>query len=555
MKHLFSLKHSKPMACHHKILYIAILFLAATQVASAQNDKVTGSVDIYKDFDARLLESNKINLSPSLPPIDTNTKKQDYIIPPRPLSIAYDAPKLRPLGMKSGKKEDTYNGYAKLGAGVPKSFWGEAGYYFSSGKKFDAKAWFRHHSLNAEKSVENQRFFNNDALINANVYLSENLAVEGNLGYSYDRYHYYGYNIDTLSFSEERTRQEFKMLNIGGRLYNSERTDADLNFSVAPRFYLLNDYYSNKETGFDLGLTATKWFDEKHPLRVTIRPDLTSFDDTSKQKLNNIYLQPSFTFHSDIVKIKVGGNFASNRDEFKIFPDAEITLRVVGNGFQIFGGAGGDLRKNTYRSMSEYNPFLYIRGTKLRNTEYRNFYAGIKGDFGFLEYSGQLSYATANDLALFQTDFQPSGLTRFNTVYDTAKITNIQGTVKVHPFDALIITGTLSQNITFNLNNEDEPWGLPRLEGNFNGVLTVLEGKAKLRGGLYIADGIWFRDVEGITRQKNALFDLSVGGNYYFSDNIGAFLDVNNILNNKRERWFNYPVVGLNFMAGITARF
>ncbi|MCB0575696.1 MAG: hypothetical protein KDC61_14150, partial [Saprospiraceae bacterium] len=226
---------------------------------------------------------------------------------------------------------------------------------------------------------ENQRFFNNDALIGANVYVSENLAVEGNLGYSFDRVHFYGYNVDTLSFSEERTRQDYKMLNLGGRVYNSERNDADMNFSVSPKFYLLNDFYSNKETGFDFNLSATKWFDEKHPLNVTIRTDLTTFDDTAKQKLNNIYLQPNFTFHSDILNIRVGGNFASNRDEFKIFPDAEITLRLVGNGIQIFGGAGGDLRKNTYRSISEYNPFIQIRGAKLRNTEYRNYYAGIKG--------------------------------------------------------------------------------------------------------------------------------------------------------------------------------
>lgn len=543
------------MTFHHKSLFIAMALLAASQVVVAQDDKVTGSVDIIKDFDARLLESNKVNLSPTLPPIDTNTQRQDYIVPPRPLAIKYEAPKLRPLGMKAGKKEDTYNGYAKAGGGVPKTFWGELGYYFGSGDKFDGKVWFRHHSLNAEKSVENQRFFNNDGLLNANIYLSDNLAVEGNIGYSFDRFHYYGYNLDTLSFSEERTRQDFKLITVGGRVYNSERTEADLNFSVAPRFYLLNDFYSNKESGFDLGLTATKWFAEKHPLRVTIRPDLTTFDDTSKQKLNNIYLQPSFTFHSDIVNIRIGGNFASNRDEFKIFPDAEITLRLVGNSIQVFGGAGGDLRKNTYRTMSEYNPFIHIRGTKMRNTEYRNYYAGIKGDFGFLEYTGQFSYATANDIALFQTNFQPSGLTRFSTVYDTATITNIQGTVKIRPFDALIVTGTLSHNLSFETNQEDLPWGLPKLEGNFNGVLTVLEGKAKLRGGLYIADGIWFRDIEGITRQKGALFDLSVGGNYYFSDNIGAFLDVNNILNNKRQRWFNYPMVGLNFLAGITARF
>lgn len=539
----------------HKSLLLAFALTAGMQALFAQDDQVTGSVDIYKDFDARLLESNKINLTPTLPPIDTTTKKQDYIVPARPLSVSYESPKLRPLGMKAGKQDKSYNGFAKAGAGVPKAFWGEAGYYFGSGDKFDGKIWFRHHSLNAENSVENQRFFNNDALLNGNVYITENLAVEGKVGYSYDRVHFYGYNLDTLSFSEERTRQEVKILDLGGRLYNSERTDIDLNFSVAPKFYLLNDYYSNKETGFDLNLGAAKWFDEKHPLRVNVRIDLTTFDDTVKQKLNNIYLQPSFTFHSDIVRIRIGGNFASNRDEFKIFPDAELTLRLIGNSVQIFGGATGDLRKNTYRSITEYNPFNQIRGSKLRNTEYRSYYAGAKGDLGFLEYSGQIGYATANDLALFQTLFTPEGITRFQVVYDTAKITNVQGTVKIRPFETLEIVGTLSQNLTFELDREDRQWGLPQTEGNFNAVLHVLDGKAKLRGGLYIADGIWFKDLEGEEQRGDLLYDLSVGGNYLFSDNIGVFLDVNNILNNKRERWFNYPTVGLNFLAGLTARF
>jgi hypothetical protein len=40
-----------------------------------------------------------------------------------------------------------------------------------------------------------------------------------------------------------------------------------------------------------------------------------------------------------------------------------------------------------------------------------------------------------------------------------------------------------------------------------------------------------------------------------FQKDVGAFLDINNILNNKRERWYRYPMVGLNFMAGVTARF
>ncbi|HRI61154.1 MAG TPA: hypothetical protein PK228_15550 [Saprospiraceae bacterium] len=543
------------MSFNHKSLFTAVAVFSCTVIATAQKDKVTGSVDMYKDFEAHLLESNKINVMPTLPPLDTNIKKQDYIVPVRPLALTYPTPKLRPIAMKSGKKEDDYNGFLKVGAGLPKQLWAEAGYFFKSGEKFDGKAWFRHHSLNNTENVENQRFLNNDFLLNGNIYPNENLGIEGTIGYSYDRVHFYGYNSDTLSFSDERTRQDIKILDLGGRVFNAERSDADFNFSVAPKFYLLNDYFSNKETGFELNMTGTKWFAEKHPLRLTIRADQTTFEDTAKQKLNNLYLQPSFTYHSDILQVKIGGNFASNRDEFTIFPDAELILRLIGNGVQIFGGAAGDLRKNTYRSMIEYCPFNQVRGVTLLNTEYRNYYAGAKGDLGFLEYTGQFSFAEAKDLALYQTKFTPEGLTRFQIIYDDATITNVQGIIKLHLFKALTITGAVSQNLTFDLTDESNHWGLPKTEMNFNGILTMMENKLELRGGIYIAEGIWFKDIEGVSRQGESLYDVSVGGSFHITKNIGAFVDVNNILDNKRERWYNYPTVGLNFLAGLTARF
>ncbi|MEI6409876.1 MAG: hypothetical protein WCR52_10865 [Bacteroidota bacterium] len=541
---------------NHKFLLAAsfCLFFGAPY-AFSQKELPGESVNIVKEFDARLLESNKIGVSPTLPVLDTTTKLQDYYVPQRPLAVKYDAPKLRPIGMKSGKKDEIYRGFAKLGGGVPTALWAEAGYALNVKDKFDGKIWFRHHNQSADKALENQKFFLNDGLVTGNYYINDKLAVEGKIGYSFDRVHFYGYNHDSITALENRVRQDYKILDIGGRLYNKERTDADLNFSIAPKFYLMNDYYANRETGFDLALSATKWFAEKHPLRFIIRTDFTTFDDTVKQNLNNIYLQPSFTFHSDILKLKIGGNFASNRDVFSVFPDCELGLRVFGDGFQIFAGVTGDLRKNTYRTMSEYNPFIQIRGSKLRNTRLDSYYGGLKGDFGWLEYSGQVGYNKASNLALFQTLYTTEGITRFQAVYDTVKMVNAQVSVKIKMLKSLALTGTLSENITMETSREKKPWGLPKLEGNFGALYTLLDGKATLKGNCFIADGIWYNNSEGIAKQSKILFDLGFGGSYNFTKNFGAFLDVNNLLNNRRARWADYPLVGTNFMAGITARF
>ncbi|MDO8367079.1 MAG: hypothetical protein Q7T20_09795 [Saprospiraceae bacterium] len=545
-----------------KYLLAAFAFFSLAQAAFAQpgKDLEGDNVTVVKAFDAQLLEANKINVPPTLPALDTSTQKQTYNVPPHPSNIKYDPPKLRPLGMKSAPKEKAFNGFAKLGGGVPTALYGEGGYFFKSGDKFDGKVWLKHHQISADKAIENQKFRATEGLVSTNIFLPNNLATQVNIGYTYDRIQFYGYDHDSLEFSPERTRQDYKILDLGARLYNSRRTDADFNFSVTPKFYLLNDFYSNKESHFEIGLSATKWFNEQHALRINVRPDLTSFEDTISQKLNNIYLQPTFTLHFDFMQLKLGANFVNNRDEFSIFPDAEVTLRVWGDGIQAFAGITGDLRKNTYRSLSEYNPFIQIRGSKLRNTRWDNYYGGVKGNFGWIEYNGQVGYSKASDLALYQTLFTQEGITRFTILYDTLKIFNLQGTIKFSPIKNLTVTGTLSQNV-FEFKtpgtsaNKLGVWGLPEIEGNFGAVYSLLENKATLKASLHMADRISYLNEAGDREKSKTLLDLSFGGSYYFTKNIGAFLDINNLLNNKRERWYRYPTIGTNILGGIVARF
>ncbi|HLP92845.1 MAG TPA: hypothetical protein VK168_02370 [Saprospiraceae bacterium] len=548
------------MQFQHKYLILAAAMLTFSLAANAQKDLEGDNVTVVKSFDAQLLEANKLSVPPTLPALDTTTKVQNYTVPPHPSNIKYDPPKLRPLGVKAAPKEADYDGFVKLGAGVPNTIWGEGGYYFKAKDKFDGKIWLRHHRLSADKAVENQMFQKTSGLLSGNIFLPNNLATQVDVGYTYDRVHFYGYNDDSLEFSPGRTRQDFKILDLGARLYNSARNDADLNFSVAPKFYLLTDFYSNKENHFELGLSATKWFNEKHALRVNIRPDLTSFEDTVSQKLNNIYLQPSFTLHFDMLQFKIGGNFVNNRDVFSIFPDAELTLRVWGDGIQAFVGANGDLRKNSYRSLSTYNPFIQIRGSELRNTRWDNYYGGLKGNFGWLEYNGQVGYSKASDLALHQTSFDQDGITRFRVLYDTVKMFNIQGTIKLNPIKNLSITGTYSQSIFDNETtgtslDELAVWGLPEIEGNFGAVYTLAEGKANVKASLHMADRIAFLNEQNELVKSKTLVDLSFGGSYYFTKNIGVFLDINNLLNNRRERWYRYPTIGTNFLGGFVARF
>jgi hypothetical protein len=212
------------------------------------------------------------------------------------------------------------------------------------------------------------------------------------------------------------------------------------------------------------------------------------------------------------------------------------------------------LRKNTYRTIAEYNPFIQIRGVDLRNTQFRDYFGGVKGNLGWLEYTARIAYSNATDLALFQTVFTNTGITRFTVLYDTANIFNLRGSFHLKPMDDLTVGGAISSSV-FDLRNEEKAWGLPNIEGNVFGQYALLEGKAQIKANVYFADQINYRDTDDLPQKTNALIDLSVGGTFQITDHIGVFLDVNNVLNNRRERWHDYPMFGLNILGGVTAKF
>ena len=53
----------------------------------------------------------------------------------------------------------------------------------------------------------------------------------------------------------------------------------------------------------------------------------------------------------------------------------------------------------------------------------------------------------------------------------------------------------------------------------------------------------------------DAFYDISVGLDYRFKNKLSAFVQANNLLNNRYQRWYNYPVYGFNIIGGITMIF
>jgi len=543
----------------NKYLFLWAL-VSICSLLHAQKDLPTESVEIIRDFDARLLDSEKIDVPPSLPPVDTTTKRQRYDIPAKTLSIAYPPPRIRPIALQTDAVDKKlYKGFIKAGGGVPSSFYTDVAYNIFAQEKLNIGLNLNHHSASNSGNLENQRFAFSKVSGEGTYYDEKGLAFQGKLGYTSDNVFFYGYNAeleagDTTSIPKEQVKQTFSIFDASAKVFNGSRTVSDFNYSAGFDFSVMGDASPTAETSLKLSVSGEKWFANAHPFRLNLITDFTRYAATvdSTQKLNNYFLQPNFTYRAQNFRIRVGANVASSDDQFTIFPDLELSANVIGSILTIFVGADGDLKKNNFRNLTNYNPFVSSRVT-VKNTRYNSYFVGAKGNIQGITYRGEFAYKDAKDLALFLDTLEANEQYRFRVLYDDATILNIKGTVEAVVED-FKITATLSQNI-YTMSEQEKPWHLPALDVNIGLQYATLEEKLKFKGDLFVQNGVPYRDENGEASSLNGLFDINLGVEYSFTDNIGAFANVHNLLNNKRERWYRYPIFGFNALAGIYARF
>jgi hypothetical protein len=539
------------------LLLIVAVSCCASGIYAQISDK---TMEVIGTFRPTLESNERIPSTPVLPPMDS-IKAQNYNFNLRPINVAYPPPTL--TAEKYARKDSTvqnHNGYLKLGGGYPLAYYGDVSYDYTKDKALDFGVSLRSLGINNSSKIENQRTGQTTAGLRATYYADQGFAVGANAGFDSRSVYYYGYNQinkelgeDRYSFEPQEVLQRFSNTSLGLKLFNGSRNQGDLNYEAGIDYYRLTDKYAARENGVAFNLSAVKWINKVHNLSVRLTGDLTAYRDTARQSLNNFFLNPTYTHHTDRFNLKVGANLASGDEELYVFPDVEISAVVVEGVVNAFVGANGTLNKNNLQTLSQYNPFILTR-LDVRNAVESGYYGGVKGSILGAMYRAEVLYQQVDNLALFLLNDTEDPIATFRTIYDTASIFSVKGSINVPLGAGLEVSGSLSQQV-YSLRNEEKPWHLPTFTVNSGVRYTTPDKKGKVQLDLFIENGVPYKNLQGETANLNGLFDLNLGADYALSKNIGAFVQINNIANNRRQRWYLYPTIGLNAVAGITARF
>jgi len=181
-------------------------------------------------------------------------------------------------------------------------------------------------------------------------------------------------------------------------------------------------------------------------------------------------------------------------------------------------------------------------------------YAGFKGSAGdHFTYNARVSFLKINNQPLFIND-TITGRT-FNVVYEPSlNDIRIHGEIGYTSGEQFSLLAGATFNQYSNLKVNEKAYGLLPIE--INGAVRYQALKdLLLKADVFFWDGTRYRSKDVPDGKLAPAFDLNAGAEFAFIPQWKAFLQFNNMFNNKYERWNQYPVLGFNMLIGVVYSF
>ena len=389
-----------------------------------------------------------------------------------------------------------------------------------------------------DESIINQRFHR----IGANLGYVSDFGDSAVMNYAVDLgYHYLQTSSPEDSLEEWRMAEHNAKLNIKGWYnYKSEKFYANLGTH-------LNNYrFGVEDSIFSLAMDSGRF---RTNTIIDFRPGvLTQLMD------NRFKLDLGFSVALDI----------GEETKFFIYPQAEIKYSLFNDIFIPFAGIKGGLSQNSFSSLSQTNQFLAPSVRLLNENNPYDIYVGFKGTLSKrMGFNANVSFKKITNKAFFVTDTMSSLRNKFGLLYDTLNHTRIEASLFYQLDEKLKIDGLARFN-SYETKNQAYAWNLPVLEFQlraaynlFDKFMFNLDGHIETGRKALVYEMI--EEAQEIDGQYylglGGIIDFNLGVSYRYNKRVTAFLQLNNMLSQRYNDWYNYPVQPIQVMGGVSFRF
>jgi hypothetical protein len=531
--------------------------LSSAQSVSKNTTDTAKVVTITSAFKPSLRPQSKINFLAATPFLDNSKVAMQYVIPSQNISFGYQAVAVTPLAyVPDSVMLSRRNHFIKVGLGNLNTIVAEAGFNIGDGVKNNTYIGGGYKKMKGP--VFAQEFTDINFSINSAHQIGEahDLSVKFTTA-STTRYAY-GFKPASIPYTKGNILNKYNSAGITVHLAN--KTDAFFGIHYTPTISF--DYLQSgiDEREFETSIAAPVSKNLGTDFKISLQPT-ASFSNTILPTIpsnltivNNLFSMPStFSWITNKFQVHLGAAPTINNGTYAVLPQVSGVAILPNNGLRIELGWAGHFEKNNLRSLVAINPWVRIPNN-FSNTKITEQFLGVKLPIGnHFTYGARISLLEFENQALFANAFTDGRL--FKVLFEpTLRALQLQANVSYTLQDKLNILGGITYKKFSDLTVQKEAFGLLPLE--FNGSLHwKFSDKLSITSTLYAWDGAQAMDAQMSIKKLPAAADFSVGATYAVVKSAKFWLQLNNLLDNRYQRWNQYEVFGRNVVAGFVYSF
>ncbi len=586
----------------YKIATVFLLAGLAPAFAQKKDENIgTEVVNVVKPYTPTVSDAFKIKETPSLDD-DDNTKKEPikYNIFSFPVASTFTPSKGRAAGVDKSKEERLFKNYFTSGFGNYMTAFAELYVTEEVGDNDYVAGMVKHLSSNGgiKKAILDDKFLTSSIDLTYGS-KQENFSWNADIGYQIQKYFWYGFPpdfgqdvLDPELIATETRRlddvQTYNNVSVGGKLDFNDSAFKGISLKYN-RFW---DAYDSAENRF-LIKPSFEFDIADETIKTELIADHVGGEFKKeylglapiKYGFTNIGIHPSFAMQRDDWSFNIGASAfysvdsENNKNKFYVYPNANASLKVVGDLMVFYLGAEGTLQQNSYRDFTNENPF--VSPTLAIGPTDRQFdaFAGLKGKLSnYISYNVRGSMIAERNKAMFLNNYRIDSFfgqemyeygNSFGIVYDNVRTLSFFGELKAD-FTKDISVGINGTFNKYDAKDFDEVWNLPEIKFGANidvnitpkwyaGVNLFFVGERKdmvQQSVIMEQPASIITPINDFTvKSLDSYFDANAHVGFKYSERLTAWLRLNNIANQAYEKWLNYPVQSFQAMIGASYKF
>lgn len=513
----------------------------------AIGEAVLGNVD-------SLMGSVKINVTPDkAPTVELELEPIRVQLPELAIDFSYKPVPLKPLALKLDVVNEDRCNYLGLLAGNLATLQVEGAY------NADSLAGFPLYTdLSYVRS--NGRIANQDVSRLQLSASSSQEVLDHRIGWKamFDRQtqYQYGYNRNDYVHTREHLRRAYQYIGAQAAI-QPEKTNRE---EIVYHADVATGYYRGEngagEFGFRVSAPAGKELREDLHLEAEVVADLNVYHNSLGTTWTNsmLAIKPSLTKTFDRFWVKAGLYPVAARRMW-LFPEIRFNYTLPGLKSEVELSWENTLRLNTYKQLTTLNPFMQT-DYAIHQSVVTEYAAGIKGSLlRNVSYSLRSGLGILRELPVFINDTSSDGR-QFRVLYEERALAFLLDASFEYTLHAGLLAGAhLNARPILGRQTYTETWHYVPYQFDLYARYRV-NRQWQLSAYLMAMAGIRALDKAtalrpATTRRLPAGFDMNLTATYAITKDWNARLDLNNLFNSKYQRWNQYPMYGINAMAGV----